>query len=210
MKAGLRYRPALIAGAALLLSAGAARADQVMPPPPPLAPAPQGDAPAAPVDALQGSPVPPGLGLSPEAPPVPPAPGGRAPSFGAPTTDPTSSLRIGGRFFGWEAIGIGEKPANPLTLYVYAGASGAFTIYEDQGTTYDYEKGAFSQIPIQWDEPSGTLTIGKRQGSFPEMLKERSVQVVLVSPGTPVGFRFEETAGKTVKYAGDAVGVKLK
>jgi alpha-D-xyloside xylohydrolase len=112
--------------------------------------------------------------------------------------------------FGPELQYTGEKAADPLTLYVYDGANGAFTLYEDQGTTYDYEKGAFSQIPIKWDQASGTLTIGKRLGSFPEMLKERTIQVVLVSPGTPVGFRFEETAGKTVKYAGEAVGVKLK
>jgi alpha-D-xyloside xylohydrolase len=97
-----------------------------------------------------------------------------------------------------------------LTLYVYDGANGSFTLYEDQGTTYDYEKGAFSPIPLQWDQASGTLTIGRRVGSFPEMLKERTVRVVLVSPGTPVGFRFEEAAAKTVKYAGEAVGVKLK
>jgi hypothetical protein len=42
------------------------------------------------------------------------------------------------------------------------------------------------------------------------MLKERTVRAVLVSPGAPVGFRFEETGGKTVKYTGEAVGVKLK
>jgi alpha-D-xyloside xylohydrolase len=112
--------------------------------------------------------------------------------------------------FGPELQYTGEKAPDQLTLYVYAGANGAFTLYEDQGTTYDYEKGAFSQIPIKWNEASGTLTLGKRQGSFPGMLKTRTLQVVLVSPATPMGFRFEETAGKTVKYAGDAVGVKLK
>jgi alpha-D-xyloside xylohydrolase len=112
--------------------------------------------------------------------------------------------------FGPELQYTGEKPADPLTLYVYAGANGAFTLYEDQGTTYDYEKGAFSQIPLKWDEASGTLTLGKRQGSFPEMLKERTVGVVLVSPATPVGFRFDAVPVKTVKYVGEAVGVKLK
>jgi alpha-D-xyloside xylohydrolase len=112
--------------------------------------------------------------------------------------------------FGPELQFMGEKPADPLTLYVYAGANGAFTLYEDQGTTYDYEKGAFSEIPMKWDEASGMLTIGRRQGSFPEMRKERTVRAVLVSPGTPVGFRFEETGGKTVKYVGETVGVKLK
>ena len=112
--------------------------------------------------------------------------------------------------FGPELQYTGEKAADPLTVYVYAGTNGSFTLYEDQGTTYDYEKGAFSQIPMKWDEASGTLTIGKRQGSFPEMLKERTVEVVLVSPTTPVGFRLDAAPGKTVKYVGDAVGVKLK
>jgi hypothetical protein len=69
-------------------------------------------APAAPTDSLPGSPAPPGLGMSPEAPQAPPAAGGRAPSFGAPTDDRSSSFRIGGRFYGWEALGVGTKPAN--------------------------------------------------------------------------------------------------
>jgi hypothetical protein len=102
---GLSYRSALVVALALLLAPVDARADQ---PAPAKAPDPATD-PAAPVDALPGSPLPPGLGLSPEAPPVPPAPGGRAPSFGAPISEPGSSFRIGGRFFGWEAIGIGQK-----------------------------------------------------------------------------------------------------
>jgi alpha-D-xyloside xylohydrolase len=112
--------------------------------------------------------------------------------------------------FGPELQYTGEKAADPLTLYVYAGSNGAFTLYEDQGTTYDYEKGAFSQIPVQWNETSGTLTLGKRQGTFPEMLKERTVRMVLVSPGTPVGFGAAEASAKSVKYVGESVAVKLK
>jgi hypothetical protein len=61
---------------------------------------------------LIGSPRPPGLGLAPEAPPMPPAPGGRAPSFGAPTPKEDWSFRLGGRFAGYEAFGIGRRP-NP-------------------------------------------------------------------------------------------------
>ena len=55
--------------------------------------------------------------MSPEAPPTPPAPGGRAPSFGAPTGEKPSAFRIGGRFYGWQAIGIGPAPANPPIGY---------------------------------------------------------------------------------------------
>ena len=45
-----------------------------------------------------------------------------------------------------------EKPDGPVTLWVYTGADAAFELYEDDGVTYGYEKGAFSTIPIAWDE----------------------------------------------------------
>jgi hypothetical protein len=103
---------ALTAALALgLLASGTARADE----PAPASPPP--DILEKPTDAIPGSPTPPGLGLSPEAPPVSPAPGGRAPSFGAPINEPASSFRIGGRFFGWEAFGVGQKPSNPAPGY---------------------------------------------------------------------------------------------
>ena len=83
-----------------------------------------------------------------------------------------------------------EKPADPITLYVYAGADGAFTLYEDDGVSYGYEKGAFATIPIRWEDATRTLTIGKREGIFPGMLARRTFQVVLVRRDRPVPFSF--------------------
>ena len=57
-----------------------------------------------------------------------------------------------------------EKPADPIELRVYRGADGSFTLYEDEGDSYRYEKGAYATIPIQWKESSKTLTIGAVQG----------------------------------------------
>jgi hypothetical protein len=99
----LQYRYASLVPIALLLAAGAARAEEA--------------APAVPADSLPGSSVPPGLGLAPEAPPVPPAPGGRAPSFGAPSPASSSSFRLGGRLFGYEAVGIGRTPGTTPECY---------------------------------------------------------------------------------------------
>jgi hypothetical protein len=98
----LQYRYASVVLISLLLAVGAARADEAAPAVPLV--------PAAPTDSSPGASVPPGLGLSPEAPPAPPAPGGRAPSFGAPVQDRSTSFRINGRIFGWEAVGIGRTP----------------------------------------------------------------------------------------------------
>jgi hypothetical protein len=63
-------------------------------------------------NALPGSALAPGLGLSPQAPPVPPAPGGRAPSFGAPSEKSSPTFTLGGRLYGYEAFGIGRKPSS--------------------------------------------------------------------------------------------------
>ncbi len=102
-----------------------------------------------------------------------------------------------------------EKPADPIVLWVYAGADGAFTLYEDDGLTYGYEKGAFARIPIRWNDATRTLTIGKREGTFPGMQKQRTFEVVLVAKGKPVGFTFAPKADKSVRYEGGAVDVKL-
>jgi alpha-D-xyloside xylohydrolase len=100
-----------------------------------------------------------------------------------------------------------EKPADPITLYVYAGADGAFSLYEDDGTTYGYEKGASAVIPMAWDDASGHLTIGARTGTFPGMLESRTFKIVLVSSSTPVGLMAEPPTTKTVTYTGAATTV---
>jgi alpha-D-xyloside xylohydrolase len=102
-----------------------------------------------------------------------------------------------------------EKPADPITLWVYAGADGAFTLYEDDGLSYGYEKGAFTRIPLGWNEATHTLTIGKREGAFKGMPKERTFEVVLVSKTKPVGFSFTPKADKTIHYNGAPVDLPL-
>jgi alpha-D-xyloside xylohydrolase len=102
-----------------------------------------------------------------------------------------------------------ERPADPITLWVYRGADGAFTLYEDDGLTYGYEQGAFARIPLRWDDAAGTLTIGKREGSFPGMLPARTFHVVFAGRAKPVGFSFTPTADRTVRYTGEVVSVRL-
>jgi len=102
-----------------------------------------------------------------------------------------------------------EKPADPITLHVYAGAGGAFTLYEDDGLTNGYEHGAFARIPIAWREATRTLTFGRRSGSFPGMLNERTFKVVLVSPGHPEGFSIGPQLAVTIRYAGEKLETRL-
>ncbi len=100
-----------------------------------------------------------------------------------------------------------QKPADPVELRVYPGADGDFTLYEDDGVTYDYEKGASATIPIHWDDAKRALTIGERQGRFPGMLERRTFKLVRVAPGHGVGVNPAEPADKTVEYDGHAVTI---
>ena len=67
-----------------------------------------------------------------------------------------------------------EKPWNHLELKVYTGANGDFILYEDEFDNYNYEKGAYTEIPISWNNASRKLTIGARKGGYDGMLKSRS------------------------------------
>jgi alpha-D-xyloside xylohydrolase len=102
---------------------------------------------------------------------------------------------------------VAEKAPDPITIYVYTGADGIFTLYEDEGLTYDYEQGAFAEIAFRWTEASRTLSIGARQGSFAGMITHRTFQVVLVTPSKASGFTFAPTADKILTYDGVATEV---
>lgn len=73
-----------------------------------------------------------------------------------------------------------EKPWDSLTINVYAGTDGSFNLYEDEFDNYNYEKGAYSIIPFEWDEKTKTLHIGQRKGSYPGMLSTRNFHVKLI------------------------------
>jgi alpha-D-xyloside xylohydrolase len=105
---------------------------------------------------------------------------------------------------------VGENASEPITLRVYGGADGRFTLYEDQGTSFDYEKGAFAEIPISWNDRTGVLTVGKRTGSFVGMLQNRTFQIVLVSRTKPAAFSLTPTALNTIRYDGSEVHLKLR
>ena len=97
-----------------------------------------------------------------------------------------------------------EKAADPIELRVYPGADGAFTLYEDEGDGYGYEKGRHATIPFTWNDRTRTLVIGQRQGEFPGMLKTRTFRIILVAPGAGTGIDAAATS-IDVRYDGHSV-----
>jgi alpha-D-xyloside xylohydrolase len=102
-----------------------------------------------------------------------------------------------------------EKKWNDLEIRVYEGTDGVFTLYEDENDNYNYEKGIYSTINFSWDDVKKTLTIHKREGSFPGMLTERNFNIVLVTKNKGVGMETTEKPDKVISYKGKKVEVEL-
>jgi len=101
-----------------------------------------------------------------------------------------------------------EKPADPIELRIYPGADGDFTLYEDENDNYNYQKGAHATIALHWEEAAKTLTLGKREGSFPGMLSAHTFHVVIVASGHGVGGGETAKADATIIYKGEKLTVK--
>ena len=70
-----------------------------------------------------------------------------------------------------------EKKWDNLKVCVYPGADGNFVLYEDEGNNYNYENGAYTEIPMTWNDAKRTLTIDARRGCYEGMLDERKFTV---------------------------------
>lgn len=78
----------------------------------------------------------------------------------------------------------GEKVDAPLTLQVYSGANGVFTLYEDDGITFDYRKGKWMKIEIAWNDNRRRLTMRLATGSQMLAPLRRNIEVRLASDKT--------------------------
>ena len=93
---------------------------------------------------------------------------------------------------------VGEKAWDNLELRVYPGADATFTLYEDEGDNYNYERGVYTTIPMTWNDRTHTLTIGQRKGNYPDMLQSRKFTIVL-----------PDNTSKVVEYQGESITIKM-
>jgi alpha-D-xyloside xylohydrolase len=73
---------------------------------------------------------------------------------------------------------------------------------------YAYEKGEYTIIPFKWNEKYQSLTIGKRQGSYPGCPESRIFNVVLVSEAKGAGMPVSKVK-RLVSYTGKDIKIKI-
>jgi alpha-glucosidase/alpha-D-xyloside xylohydrolase len=88
-----------------------------------------------------------------------------------------------------------EKSDGPLELVIYRGADGAASVYEDDGVSFDYEKGEWMRLLCAWNEARGELSLRLAPGSrmFPRLTRKINVRLaggqttkVVVFDGKPL------------------------
>lgn len=102
-----------------------------------------------------------------------------------------------------------EQTTAPWEIRVYPGADGCYTIYEDEGDNYNYEKGLYATVRLEWDDKKGELTLHKREGNFPGLCTKRLVRVVKVGSSVGCGLDESQDEVKEFLYEGKRKKIKL-
>ncbi len=93
----------------------------------------------------------------------------------------------------------GEKTKEPLRITIFPGASGSFVLYEDDGETFNYEKGERMRLRLTWDDHSRRLRMHLEEDSqmLPPLRRQITVQIAsenlarsLVFEGKPLEVAF--------------------
>lgn len=102
---------------------------------------------------------------------------------------------------------VDEQPGASLTLTVYTGADGSFSLYEDDGVSNAYTRGESSRIALSYDDKRGTLSIGARAGRYQGMVEQRTFRIRFIRPGTSTAAHLD-AADQVVSYDGSAITIQ--
>lgn len=84
-----------------------------------------------------------------------------------------------------------ERADDPLTLTIYPGADRVYTLYEDDGATFNYRKGEYMKIQLSWNNRRRLLTLRLVRGSRMLPPLSRRIEVRMASDKSARSVIFE-------------------
>ena len=111
-------------------------------------------------------------------------------------------VRAGSIIVTQSAVESTAETAEKLIVNVWEGADADFTLYEDDGLSYNYENGDYALTDIHWDNTARKLTVSAREGNYAvQDIKE--IELRIKSNGHP-------DVVKTYPYSpGTAISLEL-
>ncbi|MBQ5540992.1 MAG: DUF5110 domain-containing protein, partial [Bacteroidales bacterium] len=92
-------------------------------------------------------------------------------------------------------------------IQVFSGADCEFTLYEDDGETFDYQSGKYSKTLIKWDNQKRTLTIVPKDGNL--TTNHHFVIKIFCHIAHKKGNFADCTLKKEIDYSGKALKIKF-
>jgi alpha-D-xyloside xylohydrolase len=102
-----------------------------------------------------------------------------------------------------------EKSMDTLEIRIYTGANGAFTLYNDEGDNYNYEKGKYITIPFTWNEHNQTLTVDRQKGNYVGAVKKYVFNIVWVNKEKGKGIDITPHPASIV-YSGNRISISKR
>jgi alpha-glucosidase len=70
-----------------------------------------------------------------------------------------------------------EKPEETLSVHLYTGVDGSFVYYEDDGSTFENEAGAFYKRTLSYSQSQNSLTLSSVEGNYASHFKKLRLYV---------------------------------
>jgi len=86
-----------------------------------------------------------------------------------------------------------------VTLVVYPGTDASCTIYEDDGTTFNYRRGEWMKLALNWDDAARRLVVKLAPGSRMLPPLRRKIEVRLA----------REKATRVIEFDGKPASLQL-
>jgi alpha-D-xyloside xylohydrolase len=102
-----------------------------------------------------------------------------------------------------------EKTMDTLEIRVYTGANGNFTLYNDEGDNYNYEKGKYITIPFTWNDQNQTLTVDRQKGNYAGAVKNYVFNIVWVNEEKGTGIDITPHP-VSIAYSGNKISISKR
>jgi alpha-glucosidase (family GH31 glycosyl hydrolase) len=106
-----------------------------------------------------------------------------------------------------------QTVSEPTTLTIYPGANGSFTLYDDDGSTLDYQRNVATWTVLRWNDKTRALTLEPSKSSS-SSYSSSSFRSNSAKPAEPAARLFQlhlagSSSQKTIVYSGKKIDASL-
>ncbi len=89
---------------------------------------------------------------------------------------------------------VDERVDGPLSVTVYPGADASFLLYEDDGISFNYRKGQWTGVQMNWSHSNRKLDLFLASGSRPMPPEKRTIEFQLAGIKRTINFEGKPTS----------------